>query len=60
VIGGMIQTNSFSAVLCIMNAFVHKHSSLLAAKKEAFIIFCVFCNNFVLWSAQKVISMKII
>lgn len=38
----MTQTNSFSTVLYIMNAFLHKHSSLLPAKKEAFIIFLCF------------------
>lgn len=40
--GGMIRTNSFSTVLYIMNAFLHKHSSVLAAKRDAFIIFLCF------------------
>lgn len=45
--GGMIQTNYFSTVLYIMNAFLHKHSSPLAAKKETFIIF--LCFVIILW-----------
>lgn len=44
---GMMQTDYFSTVLYIINAFLHKHSTLLAAQNEIFIFF--LCFVIILW-----------